>query len=144
MRLNVADLDTGIAGNPDQGADLVGNHVFQVIGVHVDAPPAEAPKVVETGMGADGDIVFLRRQDHVAHDPGVAAVKAAGDIDRSDDLHDRGVIADVIGAVALADIGVKVYFHTHARQSYVISGRGGKARTSLPGIPGRAAKVIWY
>ena len=43
MRLEVGDFQPGIGRHPLQRADLIGDHVFELVRPHVDAPAPEAP-----------------------------------------------------------------------------------------------------
>src|SRR5690606_33962590 len=81
------------------------------------AAAAEAVEVGEGRMRADGDAVLLRHPDRAAHHDRVAGMKAAGDIGRGDELQHRGVVADRIGAEALAHVAVQVDLLSHSASS---------------------------
>lgn len=59
-------------------------------------------------MRADGDTACLGQKDRVVHDGGVAGIEAACDIGRRNDVHQVAIIANGIGAEALAHIAVQV------------------------------------
>src|SRR5262249_41247014 len=80
---------------------------------HVDAPPAEAPQVVESGVRADAHAFFLGAADDPAHRHGITGVEAAGDARGSNDLQDRVVVADRVGAEALAHVCVEIDHSCH-------------------------------
>ena len=109
----MGDLLADIGSHAVEGADLVGDHVLQIIRAHVDLAAAKAPQVIESGMGADAAALFLGALDHPAHGVGVAGMEAAGDARRADDLQDAVVVADVIGAEALAHVCVHVHRDAH-------------------------------
>ena len=108
VRLQVADLGPGISGHALERADLVGDHVFQVAWVHVDAPAPEAPEIVERRMGADADAPLFRPRHHVVHGVGVARMEAAGDARGLDDVQQRVIVADLEHPEALAHVGVQI------------------------------------
>ena len=115
VRLEVGHLEAGVAGHRLQGADLVGDHVLEVGGLHLDAAPAEAPQIVEAGMHADADPFLLGQHAQPVHRIGIAGVESAGDARRFDDLHHLGVVADVVGAPALGNVRVEVDHLGHGR-----------------------------
>src|SRR5690606_27041284 len=63
------------------------------------------------------DAVLRRHPDRAAHHDRVAGMKAAGDIGRGDELQHRGVVADRIGAEALAHVAVQVDLLSHSASS---------------------------
>jgi hypothetical protein len=107
------DGEAGIACHRLQGADLVGDHQFEIFRVHVDPAAAEAPEVVETGMNAHAHALLFRQQYEPMHGVGIAGMKAAGDAGRLDDAHQLGVVADVVGAEAFGDICIQVDLQGH-------------------------------
>ena len=108
VRLEVRHLQAGVGRHGLQRADLVGDHVLEVLRLHLDAAAAEAPQIVEARMHADADAQLLGQHAQPVHGVGVAGVEAAGHAGRLDDLHQVGVVADVVGAPALGDIGVEI------------------------------------
>ena len=82
---------------------------------HVDAPPPEAPKVVETGMGANADALGFRLLHHAPHDGRIARMKTAGDIGGFYDVENGGVVADVVSAETFRHIGVEIDHERHWR-----------------------------
>ena len=57
-------------------------------------------------MRADADALFLGAHHQAVHNHRVASVKAAGDVGRTDDLQQRRVVADVVGALGVAHLKV--------------------------------------
>jgi hypothetical protein len=107
-------LGAGIAGHRLQRADLVGDHVFELARVHVDAAPPEAPQIVEPGMRADADPLGRGLGDEPLHHDRVAGMEAAGDARGTNDLEQPRIVADVIRTKALAHIGIEIDFLGHA------------------------------
>ena len=114
VRLEVGHLQAGVGGHRLQGADLIGDHVLKVAGVHLDAPPTETPKVIEAGMHADADALLLGQHAQPMHGVGIAGMKAAGDAGGLDDLHQVGIVADIVGPPAFGDIGIEIDHARHA------------------------------
>src|SRR6266404_8951214 len=110
----MSDLGIGVASHRLERPDLVGDHVFELARVHVDAPPSEPPQIVEPRMGAGADARGDGLGDHPLHGNRVAGVEAAGDARRADDLEQAGVVTDVVRAKALAHIGVEIDRSCHA------------------------------
>ena len=78
-------------------------------------PAPEAPKIVEARMDADADTLLFRQHAEPVHGVGIAGVKAASHARRFDDLHQRRIVADVIGAPPFRDVGVEVDHLGHWR-----------------------------
>ena len=113
VRLDMADAVADRPRHPLQGADLVHDHLFDVLGLlALKLAPPKPPDVEKARMCADPDAVFLGQAYRVEHDKRIAAVKAAGDIRRRDDLQHLGVAAHRPGAKALAHVAVEVD-HVH-------------------------------
>src|SRR5215467_9828184 len=109
MRLDMPDPVADGARHALERADLVDDDLFDVLGfLALDYAPAKAPDVEKARMRADPDAVFLRPGYGLEHDERVAAVEAAGDIRRGDDLQHLGVAAHRPGAKALAHVAIKV------------------------------------
>src|SRR5262245_59040150 len=68
-------------------------------------------------MRAHAAARLLGQRDEAMHHRRVAGVEAAGDVRRADDLDERRVVADGIGAPALGDVGVEVDLQGHGRVS---------------------------
>ncbi len=79
MRLQVRDLVAGIGGERLERADLVSDHVLQVVCTNLDAPPPEAPEIVVARMAADADALFLGLLHDIVHRHRVACMEPAGD-----------------------------------------------------------------
>ncbi|MNN21984.1 hypothetical protein D3C81_1353250 [compost metagenome] len=86
-------------------------------------------------MGADAHPFFLGAPYHAAHGERVTRMEAASDIGGTDDFQDGVVIADVVGAEALAHVRVQVDRDCHCSFSSFDScvftqkpagGRGGR------------------
>src|SRR5207247_9152390 len=93
MRLDVSYLVTGRGRDRLQGADLVGDQVFDLGGLHArKRPAAKAVQVAVTGMRADADATRFRKLNGPAHDVGIAGVEAAGDVDGGGKLDHGGVV----------------------------------------------------
>ncbi len=93
MRLDVRDRVPGHGGDRLQRADLVGDHALDLgHAVAADDATAEAVAIVEAGMRADGDAVGFGDARGLVHHVPVAAMKAAGDIGRRDDLQHRRIV----------------------------------------------------
>ena len=69
--------------------------------------PAKILAVGEAWMRADGNAVFLRQRDRGLHRCRVTGVGAAGDVGRSDERHQFGVVAG-----AFAEVAVEVDAHS--------------------------------
>ncbi len=92
-----------------QGADLVGDQVLDLRRVQArHRPPAKAVQVAVAGVRADADAARFRQFDGVAHDIGIAGMKAAGDVDRGRELDHRGIVAHFPRAKAFAEIAVEI------------------------------------
>src|SRR6266481_5625918 len=65
-------------------------------------------------MRADADTLGNGLGDHPLHRRRVAGVEPAGNACRANDLEQRHIIADVVGAKALAHIGVEIDHLGHA------------------------------
>src|SRR5262249_47291366 len=97
-----------------QRADLIEDEAADLLGrVTDDLPAAEAPEIEEARMRADGDAARLGERDRPMHHLRIAAMEAASDIRRRDDLQHRRIVADRVGAEALAHIGVEIDRHAH-------------------------------
>src|SRR5688572_12241367 len=113
VRLHVRHLLADVGSHPAERADLVGDDVFEMLRVHVDAAAAETPEIVESGMRADADPLLFRALDDATHRDGISGVKTARDARRANDFQNGVVVADVIGAVSLAHVRVQVHRYRH-------------------------------
>ena len=77
-------------------------------------PASEADEVGISGVRAGRHSLFGAGLERLFHHQRVAGVKAAGDVRRGHGAHYRRVVAHFVGAEALSDIAVKVYF-VHGR-----------------------------
>ena len=94
MRLDMGDLVAGRGRDRLQCADLVGDEVFDLGRLHAGKrPAAKTVQVAVAGMGADRDAACFRQLHRLAHDVGIAGVKAAGDVDGRRKLDHGGVVA---------------------------------------------------
>src|SRR5258707_2954808 len=76
MRLDVGYLVTGRGRDRLERADLVGDEVLDLGGLHArKRPAAEAVQVAVTGMRADADAAHFRKLHRPAHDVGIAGMK---------------------------------------------------------------------
>src|SRR5262249_46929196 len=106
---------------PLQRADLVNYHLFDVFRLlALDLAPAKSPDIEKARMRADPDTVLLGPLHRFEHDQRVAAVKAAGDVGRGNDLQHLAVAAHRPGAKALAHVAVEVD-HVHRGHLPVLS-----------------------
>src|SRR5258708_31921604 len=109
MRLDVGFLVTGRGRDRLERADLVGDEVLDLGGVHArKRPAAEAVQVAVTGMRADADAAPFRKLHRPAHDVGIAGMEAAGDVDRSGKLDHGGVIAHLPSAKSFAELAIEI------------------------------------
>ena len=113
MRLQMRHLHARIRSQGLKGANLIGNHVFKIVGTHVDAPTAEAPEVVEAGMRTNTDAGALCIGNNLTHGQRITCMETAGDIGRTDDLQDPVVVANIISAEALRHVCVEVDLDGH-------------------------------
>ena len=88
MWLEMSDLYVRISRKRLKGADLIGNHVFEIVRPHVDTAAAKTPEIVEARVRANGYALQLCLADNPAHGQRIACMKAAGDIGRADDFQD--------------------------------------------------------
>lgn len=91
-----------------QGADLIDG---QVVGFFVGQrhhAATETLQVRQAGMGADSDAILKAELDRTSHDAGVARVKAARDVSRSNISHKSLVAADLVCAEALTHVAVDI------------------------------------
>src|SRR5262245_10708541 len=102
------DLLADIGRKRVQRPDLIRDHALEIVGAHVDAAATESPEIIETRMRADTHALLLRAFHHSAHGDRIAGVKAAGDTGGTNDLQDRIVVADRIGAEPLAHVRVQI------------------------------------
>src|ERR1700730_8059793 len=114
VRLQMRHLGAGVARHRLQCADLVGDHIFELARVHIDAPPSEPPQIVESRMRTDGDARGDGLGDHPLHGNRIAGVEPAGDARRADDLAEPRIVADVVRTKPLAHIGVEIDRFCHA------------------------------
>ena len=108
MRLHMRELVAGIGGERRRRADLIGDEPLDLGGRKGQPPPAEAPKVRKAGMGTDGHAFVLGDTKGAGHDLRVAAMKAAGDIGRGDDVEHGRIIAHDIGAETFAAVAIEI------------------------------------
>src|SRR6516164_5497091 len=109
VRLDVADAIAEGARHPLQCADLVDDHLFDVLGLlALDLAAAKTPDIKKARMSAYPNTVLLGAADGVKHDQRIAAVKTASDIRRGHDLQHLGVAAHGPGAKALAHVAIQV------------------------------------
>src|SRR6266849_5060729 len=109
MRLDVSDLVTGRGRYRLQRADLVGDQVFDLRGLHArKRPSAKAVQVAVTGMRADADAARFCKLHGPAHDVRIAGMEAAGDVDRGGKLDHGGVIAHLPCAKSFAEIAIEI------------------------------------
>src|SRR5437879_1125834 len=87
---------------------LVDDQVVHLLGLYRHDAPGEALQVGKRRMGADRDAALERERDGLADGGRVAAVKAAGDVRRSDVAHHFCIITHLPGAVALAHVAVQI------------------------------------
>src|SRR5439155_6673180 len=78
----------------------------------LDHAAAKTPDVEKARMRADADAVRLGPARRLEHDERIAAVKAAGDIRRRDDLEHLGIAAHPPRAKTLAHVAIQVD-HVH-------------------------------
>ena len=95
--------------------ELVEDVGGEVGGVHVDAAAAEAGEVAVADLGADDDPALGGGGDGAPDGGRVAGVEAARDVGARDDVEHRLVVAEDPGAERLAEVGVEVDPHGHAR-----------------------------
>ena len=74
---------------------------------------AEAQKIVEAGMRADAHAFLLGALHDVTHGQRIARVETTGNARGTDDLEDRVVVADLVGAEPLAHICIEIYRYRH-------------------------------
>src|SRR5712671_2296333 len=109
MRLDVGYLVTGRGRDRLERADLVGDEVLDLGGLHArKRPAAEAVQVAVTGVCADADAARFCKLHRPAHDVGIAGMEAAGDVDRGGKLDHGGVIAHLPCAKSFAQIAVEI------------------------------------
>ncbi len=65
---------------------------------------------------------LLGEGHQLVHGVGVAGMEAAGDTGRADHGHQIGIVADVVGAEAFADVGVEIDLHGHAARMVEVRG----------------------
>src|SRR5258708_27071297 len=109
MRLDVGYLVTGRGRDRLQRADLVGDQVLDLGGLHArKRASAKAMQVAVTGMRADADAARFRKLDRPAHNVGIAGMEAAGDVDRGGKLDHSSVIAHLPCAKSFAAIAIEI------------------------------------
>src|SRR6266478_9577775 len=108
-------LDIRISCQCLQRADLIRNHVFEIVGTHVDATPSKSPDVIEAWMCADRNTLALCVGNNLAHGQRITGVEAAGDVRRPDNLKYVGIVANLVGSETFGHIGVEVDFFRHHR-----------------------------
>jgi len=106
---DVGDFFAGIGSHGLQCANLIGDHVFQVAGFHLNAASAKAPQVVKTGVCANTDAFFFRILYNASHGVGVACMEATGNVGRTDDFQDGVVVSDVVRTKPFAHIRIKIH-----------------------------------
>ena len=136
--LEMGDLHAERSGHRLDGADLVDHRLLDIIrALALDRTAAEPPQVVEPGMGADADAVFLGQRQGLVHDQGITTVEAASHIGRGDDLEHLFVVADDVRAEAFAEVRIQVDLihadnplvcRVFARSIGSVSGNGTKFR----------------
>jgi len=82
--------------------------VVHLLRLDLHGAPAEALQVGKRRMGADRDAALERERYGLANGGRIAAVKAAGDVRRSDVPHHFCIITHFPGAVALAHVAVQI------------------------------------
>src|SRR5258708_3888909 len=131
----MSDLGIGVASHRLERADLVGDHVFELARVHVDAAPSEPPQIVEPGMRADADAVGDGLGHQPLHRDRVAGVEPAGDARRANDLEQPRIVTDVVSAKTLAHIGIEIDCFAHA------SSCAESAVANVPNLAGNRSNV---
>src|SRR5260370_1822702 len=112
MRLDVGDLVACHGRDRLQSADLVGDQIFELRGLHAwKGPAAEPVQVAVTRMRADADAARLRKLHGLAHGVGIPGMEAAGDVDRGGEVDHGGVIAHFPCAKSFAEIAVEIDCH---------------------------------
>src|SRR5260370_783718 len=90
-------------------ADLIGGQVFDFGRLHPRKRPApKAMEIAVAGMGADADAARFRKLAGLAHDVGIAGMKAAGDVDGGGKLDHGGVVAHFPCAKSFAEIAIEI------------------------------------
>ena len=98
-----------------QRTDLIRDHVFEIVGTHVDATPSKSPNVIEARVCADRNTLALCVGNNLAHGQGITGVEAAGDVRGPYDLEYIGIVANLVGSETFGHIGVEVDFYRHHR-----------------------------
>src|SRR5437588_1426871 len=114
-------LDIRISCQRLQRTDLIRNHVFEIVGTHVDAAPSKSPDVIKAWMRADRDTLALCVVNNLAHGQGIAGVETAGDVRGPDNLKYIGIVANLVGPETFGHIGVEVDLDRHHRAFLVLS-----------------------
>ena len=109
--LDVLHADAGHPAEGIQRTELVERIGPDLVRCGVHLPPAEANEVEEAGVSADGDARRLRPGDRLLDHARIAAVEATGDVGAGDQAKEPLVLADGVGAKALAEIAVEVDAH---------------------------------
>src|SRR6185312_2243058 len=105
-------------------------------------------EVAIAGVGTDTDAARLRKFDGVAHDIGIAGMKAAGDVHRRRKLDHRGVVAHFPRAKSFAEIAIEVD-GCHVVGPLLVSGLVGQsgpamsARVTACQVPASTALTAW-
>ena len=108
MRLHVGQAPALRPNDPVEGGDLVQDRGFQLLGVEIHRPPAEADQVRIAGVGADHGPGVEREPDGPPDRQGITGMEAAGHVDGRDEPHERRVVAHRPRPDALAHVRVQV------------------------------------
>src|SRR4029077_6711908 len=111
VETDVSDAIPCIRRESLQCPDLVDHVLLDLMSIHLDDPATEAEQVGQARMRSDANSLVLRQTNCAIHDDGVACMKAACNIRGADDLHQRSVIPDPVGPVALAHVGIDIDLH---------------------------------
>jgi hypothetical protein len=93
---------------------LVHHKIFDFARRGVHFAPAKSDQIGEARMRPHGDVVLFGQDDGLAHNPGIARVKATRHVGRGDALHQRLVLAHRPRAERLAEIRIQVDLHAHS------------------------------
>ena len=125
MRLHMGDAMMAEGRTGLERADLVGHPGLDLPRALGNDATSKTAKILKSRMGADRHAASLGRRGGGDHDRGIAAMEAAGDVGRRDELEERRIVTERVGSVALAEIGVEIDLAAHAA-------RAGRARNITP------------
>mgnify|MGYP000117194123 CR=1 FL=1 len=124
MQLDVADFAARRARHGLRCTKLVAHDIAEGFMTQIDPPTAKALQVGKAGMRADPDLARHSPRHRSGHHIRIARVEAAGDIDGTDHVQQRRIVAHGPGPEALAHVRVEIDRFPHGSELLVMAGCG--------------------